>query len=130
MPSKGPLERLDGDLACAIALGCVEHPQVVVTLNGITLHDERMRVLDQVNGWLRDDDPLHVATKQYLLARQEVSRAGMNTRPGYGWAAASQAKIRDTANQRALQAKGQAQALLEERGVFARARAAGLRVLE
>jgi hypothetical protein len=123
------LGQLDRDLACAVALGLVEDPRVVANLDVITLHDAFMRPLGAERDWLRGDDPLDAATRDYLQARRE---AAMTTvyRPGQSaWGAASAIKARDGATSRARQARDLGRALLAERGVLARARQAGLKLL-
>ena len=60
------------DLACAIALGMVEAPRVGINVQSITLLDAQMRPADKVDNWLDGDDPLDVATRDYLRARQNA----------------------------------------------------------
>jgi hypothetical protein len=123
------LGRLDRDLACAIALNWVEAPHVAVTPEAITLHDAQMRSLGTEYNWLRGDDPLDQATRNYLSARREASTASIR-RPGEtAWGAAAAIKKRDGANSRARQARDLGRSLLAERGVLVRAQKAGLRVL-
>ena len=123
------LQQLDRDLACAVALALVEHPRVVASLEAVTLHDAQMRPLGTERDWLRGDDALVKATRDYLGARREANQATVR-RPGQtGWAAASGIKARDAATARAVQARELGRGLLAERGVLARARAAGLKVL-
>lgn len=120
---------LDRDLACAVALGFVDLPRVTANARTITIHDANMRLIGAVPDWLSGADPLDVATREYLTARQEAALAGTkpNARP---WEAAARAKARDEATQRALKAKARGKELLEARGVLVRARAEKLRVIE
>ena len=83
MPREPILGVLDPDLACAVALGVVEHPQVVVSQEAVTVHDAGMRPLGTQPDWLVPDDPLHAATREYLQARREVMRV-TGPRPGAG----------------------------------------------
>jgi hypothetical protein len=123
------LGRLDPDLACAIALGLVEWPRVVANLEAVTLHDEGMRPVGTVNGWLDLNDPLDAATHAYLAARREASQTTMR-RPGQSpWVAASATKTRELANKRAVEARDRGRSLLLERGVLASAKRLGLKVL-
>jgi hypothetical protein len=122
------LGQLDRDLACAVALGLVEDTRIVANLESVTWHDNRMRPLGTVRDWL-GDDPLDVATRDYLRAKREASMTTVR-RPGQtGWGVASNVKTRDLANERARAARDQARALLTERGVFAAARRAGLKLM-
>jgi hypothetical protein len=122
------LGRLDRDLACAIALTILEDPCVTVNLEAITLHDGAMRPVGTVRGWLTND-PLDVATGEYLSARREASMIPPR-RPGQSdWVAVSGAKRRELANQKACRARERGWALLAERGFLARARKAGLHLI-
>ncbi len=120
---------LDRDLACAVALGFVDMPGVAANARTITIHDAAMRPLGSVSDWLDGNDPLDVATREYLQARQEATLSGpkMGAKP---WEATARTKAREQANQRAIQARTRGKALLDERGVLARARADKLRVIE
>ncbi len=120
---------LDRDLACALALGFVDMPRVTANPQTITIHDANMRLVGSVPEWLAGDDPLDVATREYLSARQEAALSGTkpNAKP---WESAARAKARDEATKRALEAKGRGKKLLDERGVLARAREEKLRVIE
>jgi hypothetical protein len=123
------LGQLDRDVACAVALAIVEHPNVIANLDSVTLLDASMRPLGTEPNWLGGDDPLDTLTRDYLRARREASTASVR-RPGQtGWAAASAVKTRDEAIRRAQQARERGRALLVERGVIAGARQAGLKVL-
>jgi hypothetical protein len=123
------LGQLDQDLACAVALGLVENPRVAANPEAVTVHDGHMRPLGTVRGWLDGDDPLDVATREYLRARQEANLT-TTPRPGQApWMAAAAIRTRDAANQRAQAARQRARALLDQRGTFAAARAAGLKVI-
>ncbi len=128
MPRELLFGQLDQDIACAVALGFAEHRFVTVNADAITLQGPRSSAQTK-SGWLDGDDPLDVLTREYLTARRDAMLAG-TPRPGANaWGASGSARKRDEANQRAIRAKNQARALLEERWVFARARAAGLVVL-
>jgi hypothetical protein len=120
---------LDRDLACAVALGFVELPRVAVNAQTITIHDGNMRLVGAVPDWLDGGDPLDEATREYLQARQEAALSGPKA-GAQPWEASARTKARETANQRAIQAKARGRAILEERGVLAQARAQGLRVQE
>ena len=123
------LGQLDPDLACAVALGLVEHPRVAVSLEGLTLLDGSLQPVATVRDWLAADDPLDAATRAYLAARREATMTTVR-RPGQsGWAAASVIKARDTANTRAAQARDLGRSLLAQRGVLAQARQLGLKML-
>jgi hypothetical protein len=120
---------LDRDLACAVALGFVEMPGVAANARTITIHDAAMRPLGSVSDWLDGSDPLDVATREYLQARQEATLSGpkLGAKP---WEATARTKTREQASQRAIQARTRGKALLDERGVLVRARADKLRVIE
>jgi hypothetical protein len=120
---------LDRDLACAGALGFVDLPRVSTNPQTVTIHDANMRLVGSVPDWLSGADPLDVATREYLQARQEATLSGTkpNAKP---WEAAARAKARDEATKRALQAKARGKILLDQRGVLDRARAEQLRVIE
>lgn len=124
------LGQLDRDLACAIALGFVEKPQVVANPLAITVHDARMRPLGTVSDWLAGADPLDVATKEYLEARQTATQAGMKKMGQGGWAGSSAIKTREDANRKAIDAKNRGKQLLIERKTLEAARKEGLRVIE
>src|SRR5258708_3354727 len=106
---------LDRDLACAVALGLVDRPGVVVNPQTITLQDAERRPAGSVTDWLQGEDPLDVATREYLQARQEAILSGPkpNAKP---WEATARTKAREAANQRAIAARTRGRALLEERG--------------
>jgi hypothetical protein len=123
------LGQVPRDVACAVALGVVEDPRVVPTLESVTLYDERLRPLGTLPNWLNGNDPLDVATRDYLRAKRE---ANMTTAPRPGqtaWGFASAARSRDGANQRARQAREVGRGLLAERGVLTYARTAGLKLI-
>jgi hypothetical protein len=122
--------QLPRDVACAIALGIVEAPRVGTNLHSITLLDNQMRPVGKLDKWLEGDDPLDVATREYLQARQEAVQAGV--RKGYqtGWNMAASAKARELAVKRSLTAKITAKKLLEERGVLEHARQQGMHVVD
>jgi hypothetical protein len=124
------LGQLDRDLACAVALGLVESPRVAANPDAVTVLDEYMRPVGTVRGWLDGDDPLDVATREYLRARIE---AYQTTRPRPGqppWMAAAAIRTRDAANQRARAARDRAREALAQRGTLDTARAAGLPVID
>jgi hypothetical protein len=121
---------LDPDLACAVAVGLVEHRLVAANLEAVTLHDARMQPVGTQRDWLGGADPLDVATREYLTARRDAAVAGSRGRSGSGaWDVASMAKKRDEANRKANEARLRVKVMLEERGVLARARAEGLPVV-
>ena len=122
------LNELSPDWACAIALGLVENPRVVVSLDAVTLYDAHMRPLGTQANWLSPDDPLDQVTREYLQARREAMAVNQK-RSRAAWAAANAHKLREAANQRAAQAKMRGQGFLAERGVLKQARAAGWTVL-
>jgi hypothetical protein len=123
------LGQLDPDLACAVALGLVESPRVAANPEAVTVLDASMRPVGTVRGWLDGDDPLDVATREYLQARREANLT-TTPRPGQApWMATAAIRTRDAANQRAREARERARALLNQRGTFATARAAGLPVI-
>ncbi len=123
------LGKLDRDLACAVALSIVEAPHIVVNLESVTLHDERMRPLGTERDWLRGNDPLDAVTRDYLTARRAVNQAGVR-RPGQtGWAAASSIRAREEAIRKAQEMRDLGFTLLCERGLIAWARRTGLKLL-
>jgi hypothetical protein len=124
------LGQLPRDLACAIALGMVEAPRVGINLQSITLLDAQMRPADKLDNWLDGDDPLDVATRDYLKARQDAIHAGRPRFGQTGWAAAGAGRAREEAVKRSLVAKTTAQKLLVERGVLEHARSIGMHVIE
>jgi hypothetical protein len=120
------LGQLDRDLACAIALGLIEDPHVAANPEAITLLDMNMRPLGTERDWLAGDDPLDVATRDYLVARKEVAAASVR-RPGRtAWGSAGAIKARDGAADRACVAREKGRMLLVQRGVLANARGAAL----
>jgi hypothetical protein len=122
--------QLHPEIACAVALAIVEDPRVVANVDSLTFHDPGMRPLGTIAGWLNGDDPLRQATREYLQAKREASMTTMRgPGGGSGWAAASAARTRDAANQRARQARERGRALLAERGVLAYARNKGLKFI-
>ena len=122
------LNELPPDWACAIALGLIENPRFVVSLDAVTLHDAHMHPISTQADWLSPDDPHDQVTREYLQARREAM--AVNTkRSGAAWAAAHATKLREAANQRAAQAKVRGHGFLAERGVLKEARAAGWTVL-
>jgi hypothetical protein len=120
------LGQLDRDLACAIALGLIEDPHVAASPEAITLLDMNMRPLGTERDWLAGDDPLDVATRDYLVARREAATASVR-RPGQtGWGSASAIKARDGTAGRARAAHELGRLLLAQRGVLANAPGAAL----
>lgn len=123
------LGHLPRDLACAVALGVVEDPRIVATVEAVTLHDDGLRPLGKLSDWLAGNDPLDVATRDYLLAKRDASRTTAR-RPGQmAWGFASAAKTRDAATERACKARDVGRRLLAERGLFTYARTAGLKLI-
>ena len=117
----------DTDLACAIALGFVEHPRLIVNRLQITVLDHRGQPVENHPGWLSTFDKLHQIVADFLAARDEATKA--NARTGYGNAgvgAAAQVKSREAANTKAIHLKSTARAMLAERGVIAKAKTLGL----
>lgn len=125
------LGKIDRDLACAIALGFVQWPQVVTNLQKLTLCDERMQTVGSDANWLDGDDPLDAIAREYLAAKQEAMKSS-TAKPAYGhaWSASSASKTRDEANKRAIAARAQGARLLAERGTLAAARKQGLHVID
>jgi len=129
MPRDLILNKLDPDLACAIALGLVEHNFIQANLESITIHDEAFEVLGHQTNWLTDDDPLDQATRAYLIARHQALLAGHHSESDNAWAAAQAIGTREEANRQAVEARATAKAILEERQVLESAKAAGMTVL-
>jgi hypothetical protein len=120
--------QLNPDLACAIALGFVEAPQVTVTVECFTLADPHQRTSLTQTAWL-GDDPLDAATREFLTARREAMLQGQKaTRPG--WMGTAAIRAREQASARAVQAKNRAWDLLRQRGVADHARLAGLTLVD
>jgi hypothetical protein len=128
MPRGLILGKLDPDLACAIALGLVEHNFIVTNLECITIHDEDFRPLGQQRDWLTDEDPLDLATRDYLTARRQALFATHQAEADNAWAAAAGLATREEANRRAVEARAMGRAILEQRRVLESARAAGMTV--
>ena len=122
------LGQLEPDTACAVALALVEMPRVVVSLEAVTLHDAHMRPLGTARDWLTDD-PLDAAVRDYLRAKREANMTTARRPNQPPWVAAAAVKTRDQATHRALAARDAGRLLLEERGFFAKARKAGLKVI-
>jgi hypothetical protein len=114
------------DLVCAMALGLAHHPDLVVSLEAVTLKDQRLQPVATHADWLGRDDPLEVVTQEYLRARREVVAANARW-GGTGWLTAGTVRVREAAKARALHAKARGHALLGERGAFTKAGAAGFR---
>lgn len=118
----------DFDLACAVALGLVEHPQLVANARQVTITDHRGQAVSVHPNWLSPADPLQQLTLEYLRAREEAQNT--TSKPAYGgWGAAASVKTREEAVMRANAAKKQATALLTERGALTRAKTLGLRIV-
>jgi hypothetical protein len=122
------LGQIHPDMACAIALGILEDTRVTVNLEAITVHDTQMRPIGTVRNWLSDDDPLDLATHEYLQARRQAAMTDPLPRQG-AWAAASSQKNREDALERAKRARDRGNSLLAERGVLAHARRSGLKLI-
>lgn len=120
----------DFDLACAVALGFVEHPRMTVNLSQMTVLDHRGQPVATFRDWLSQFDKLHAVVRDYLSARQEAQQATAKSSGfmGGGWTTATAIKTRDTANARANAAKASGRQHLMERGVLTRAKGLGLRV--
>lgn len=120
---------LHPDVACAIALGLVDNPNVTASLDALVVTDPRLRTTRTQTGWLNGPDPLLIATRDYLTARRDAMLNGprpMQT----AWAAASAVRVREAANARAIQARSTALKILQTRGILHYARRAGLTVRE
>src|SRR5690554_1475519 len=106
-------------MACAMALGFVEHPHVVVTLHGLrpaqtTSGEECLRA-----SWFEGDDLLVMVTRDYLGSRRESPPA---------WSPVAGPGLGSLAGCRSTLARALGWVLVVERGILARAEAAGLRV--
>lgn len=123
------LGKLDPDLACALALGFVEHNFIVVNRDFIQFHDADDRELGRQDDWLTEEDPLDQATRAYLDARIAAHQAGHVGQEDNAWAAAEAGAAREEANRMAIAARATGRALLEERKVLQSAKAAGMTVL-
>jgi hypothetical protein len=123
------LNKLDPDLACAIALGLIEHNFIQANLECITIRDGDFEILGEQTNWLTEEDPLDAATRDYLVARHQALLAGHHGESDDAWAAAQAIGAREEANRRAIESRTAAKAILDERRVLGSARAAGLTVL-
>jgi hypothetical protein len=126
MPGPPP----DFDLACAVALGFVEHPRLVVNLHQLTLLDQRGQPAATYRDWLSQLDKLHIVVREFLSAKTIAQQATAQS-TGFGsagWGMAATARTRDGANTKAISLKAEARQHLAERGVFVRAKGLGLRV--
>jgi hypothetical protein len=120
---------LHPDLACAIALGVVDNPNVTATLDALVVVDPRSRTSHTQTGWLNGADALVVATREYLTARRDAMLNG--PRPTQSaWSASAVVKAREAANMRAIQARNTALKILQTRGVLHHARRTGMTVRE
>jgi hypothetical protein len=128
MPRELILNKLDPDLACAIALGLVEHNFIQANLESITIRDADFQILGQQADWLTEDDPLDVATRAFLVARHQALLAGHHGESDDAWAAAQAIGTREEANRQAIQARLTAKAILDERRILESAKAAGMTV--
>jgi hypothetical protein len=122
-----PSATLHPDVACAIALGVVDDPNVTASLETLTVVDARLRTTHSQPGWLDGADALSVATREYLTARRDAMLNGPR-RTQSGWAASAAIKARETANIRANQARNTALKILQDRGVLHHARRNGMTV--
>ena len=120
---------VDLDLACAVALGIVEAPRMVVNLHQINVLDQRGTIMQSATNWIIPSDPLHQLTRHYLEARTEAQKASSSNTYMKGYGNSTGIKSRDEANQRANLAKSKARQLLAEHGVLARAQSLGYRLL-
>jgi hypothetical protein len=122
-----PSAPLHPDVACAIALGVVDNPNVTASLDALTIVDARLRTTRTQTNWLDGVDALTVATREYLTARRDAMLNG--SRPTQsGWAASATVKARETANIRANLARNTALKILQDRGVLHHARRSGMTV--
>ena len=127
MLGSSPSVSLHPDVACAIALGVVDNPNVTASLDALVVVDARTRTTRTETGWLAGADVLVVATREYLTARRDAMlNAPRSTQSG--WAASATVKARETANIRANQARNAALKILQDRGVLHHARRAGMTV--
>ena len=127
MPAPPP----DLDLACAVAMGFVEHPRMIVNLNQLTVLDHRGQPSATYRDWLSQLDKLHILVREFLTARTTAQQATART-TGFGatgWGTASAIKHRDAANTRAITLKAEARQHLAERGALVRAKGLGLKIL-
>ncbi|OWK40413.1 hypothetical protein [Fimbriiglobus ruber] len=122
---------IDFDLACAVAMGFVEHPRMTANLHQLTVIDQRGVPVGTHRDWLSNADKLHLVTRDYLLAREDVTKTSTSVGPrASGWSAATGVKTRYDATTRAQAAKSQARLMLSDRGVFVRAKSLGFRVFD
>ena len=129
MIASPPSVPLHPDMACAIALGVVDNPNVTASLDALIIVDPRLRTTNTQAGWLNGADALVVATREYLTARRDAMLNGPRPTQS-GWAASATIKARETANIRANQARNNALKILQDRGVLHHARRAGMTVRE
>jgi hypothetical protein len=122
-----PSAPLHPDMACAIALGVVDNPNVTASLDALIVVDARLRTTRTVTGWLDGADALAVATREYLTARRDAMLNGPRPTQS-GWAASATVKARETANIRANLARSTALKILQDRGVLHHARRNGMTV--
>ena len=120
-----PSAPLHPDVACAIALGVVDNPNVTASLDALTIVDPRLRTTRTQTNWLDGADALAVATREYLTARRDAMLNGPRPTQS-GWAASATVKARETANIRANQARNTALKILQDRGVLHHARRTGM----
>jgi hypothetical protein len=116
---EGPTWHLDADMACAIALGFVEHPHVVVTLHGLQPAQTNCGEKCLQASWFEGDDLLVSVTRDYLGNRKESSP---------GRSSVANQGMGGLAGCRSTLARALGWVLVVERGILARAEAAGLRV--
>jgi hypothetical protein len=117
-------------MACAIALGMVEQPGVSASLEAITILDDNWQPLGTQTNWLGNEDPLEIATQEFLLARRDLMAANVLRWNGGLWTAAQHVKSREAALVRSNQARLRCRILLAERGILVQARAAGRAVID
>ena len=119
---------LNLDVACAVALGLVEHPSVNVNYTTIVFIDPESRSEYRQSDWLDCSDPLHRATQDYLEARDEILRS-QSTYQRAGWSNIGASRSRELAAKRAKDARSRGIAIVHERKVVDVAKAAGFNVL-
>lgn len=122
------LPLLDSELACAVALGVVEHPRLIANVYQITLLDHRGQALACLQDWLQESDRLHQLTKVNLKARAEAQQANVHYDCKSCWSASSATMTSDTATQLVIQTRTLSKQLLAKRGVFTKAQSLGLRL--
>jgi hypothetical protein len=123
------MAEVDFDLACAVALGIVECNWYLANVHQLNVFDRHLQPVAEYSNWLQPDDPLHQATRDYLVARNQVQQAVPRSYGQAGsWSNASQAKTRELSQMRANEARNFARQILHERGVITRAKSLGLKL--